>query len=334
MNLRVGSKVEFNVGSGGTIWTGIVESIHDNHEYVEVNASGLTMALPKSILRIVDEDQSPCDDGDYDHYINERERQHEATLDAIEAERDLKAYRAEHGDDAPDPTPTNEFKFVLYGNEGEQDLYTIESVWHEHPAGAMYLIERRDGDGILYTHYVLGHHLQRSENDPRIAIFIPALRAAHDLESDTLQPQIATLQCEVDGLNYQLQTARRAQDQLRDELAAVTAERDALKKRVEVQSGTIYKLGKSWDFDREKLKDAEQRAALGDPAQFEAQALKSEIFGLEFMVERFKAALEKINELALQIVQSAPTHEFTPIVAQFGLTAHEALAPIPDDDTE
>lgn len=162
------------------------------------------------------------------------ERQHEATLDAVEDEANLKAYRAEHGDDAPEPMPTNEFKFVLYGNEGEQDLYIIESVWHEHPAGAMYLIERRDGDGILYTHYVLGHHLQRSENDPCIAIFMPILRAGHDLEPDTLQPQIATLQCEVDGLNYQLQTARAAQDQLRDELVAVTAERDALKLQLEM----------------------------------------------------------------------------------------------------
>ncbi|KAB2853997.1 MAG: hypothetical protein F9K46_17565, partial [Anaerolineae bacterium] len=40
---------------------------------------------------------------DYDLHVTTQECQHEAQLDAVEDEADLKAYRAEHGDDAPDP---------------------------------------------------------------------------------------------------------------------------------------------------------------------------------------------------------------------------------------
>lgn len=216
-----------------------------------------------------DDDNSHA--GDYDRYINERERQHEAALDAAEEEANLKAYRAEQGDDAPDPKPA-----PLYAG-----------------------LETR----IMY-------------------------------ERDAALGDVARLEDMLETVIVERDSARHAQEQLRGELAAVTAERDELRKRVKVQSGTIYKLGKSWDFDREKLKDAEQRAALGDPAQFEAQALKSEIFGLEWVVSRFKTALEKIEAQALQVIQSIPKHELAPIVAQLGLMAHEALEPIPDTDAE
>lgn len=74
-------------------------------EYEELHASGLTMALPKSILRVVDEDQPEPEYPDLEPDFNKLERDETARLDAIEDEANLKAYRAEHGDDAPDPTP-------------------------------------------------------------------------------------------------------------------------------------------------------------------------------------------------------------------------------------
>ncbi|GIK65975.1 MAG: hypothetical protein BroJett018_37690 [Chloroflexota bacterium] len=54
------------------------------------------------------------------------EREHEAALDAIEAERDLKAYRAEHGDDAPDPLEEIEIEHAEMGDAEDYDQLRIE----------------------------------------------------------------------------------------------------------------------------------------------------------------------------------------------------------------
>ncbi len=121
----------------------------------------LSDAIEQAMLyQVAQAGDDPNPEPDYDRYINERERQHEATLEAIEDEADLKAYRAEHGDDAPEPLP---------------DVTS----WRE-------------------KYY-------------KIAAFERA--EFQSLNAD---------------LHAQLAIARATQDQLRDELVAVTAERDTL----------------------------------------------------------------------------------------------------------
>lgn len=148
-----------------------------------------TIYTPKSVI------SEPPAEPDYDRYINERERQHEATLDAVEDEADLKAYRAEHGDDAPDPMPI--ITEIPTDDDGNP-------IWKKEP--------RRE-------YYVVGK-----------------------LEIDSLNEQ----------LTAQLATARATQDQLRDELTVITAERDELKAARELWTALrreIWELVQQADFD-------------------------------------------------------------------------------------
>lgn len=186
---------------------------------------------------------------DYDRYINERERQHEANLVATEAERDLKAYYAEHGDDAPDPTPQ------------PKSVTTFEEEWPKWEGGyegSFCRLCKGDGctatrqrleitDGKVYIHvqtqcFDCGQELHDARTEYALEemvkdlIRLPlelttanaALKTARRMHKgaesnvDYWQRQFKQVEAERDA-------ARAAQDLLRGELVAITAERDELK---------------------------------------------------------------------------------------------------------
>lgn len=285
MELKTGTKVEFNVGTSGTVWTGVVKSMHDNHEYVEVEASGLLMSLPKSVLRVIADDQpepSEYDEIDYvgmmvngkfvtakaitdnqhpflyeiepEYDADKAERQHEATLDAVEAERDLKAYRAEHGDDAPDPTPiipkaelTIEHARFLKKIDGagddielsseENDLFLQLNLLHMvfwHDDDECYVVMPEGGRWLKeFTAKAILDGVQSAAPNDNEALYVPPTPAELQERFSSCVFERAELKIENAELNMQLATARAAQDQLRDELTAITAERDKYKTRYE-----------------------------------------------------------------------------------------------------
>lgn len=180
----------------------------------------------------------------------------------VEVIEGRKAYRAEHGDDAPDPQDLGFippkagcYKTVLYGNEGEQDLYTVESVWPQHPQGTMYLIERRDSDNLLILHYVLERYLKPGDN-PDMAVF--------DADAFHTEDQLFE-QGDVDDYD-QLRIERGEFEtenyQLKQQLAAVTADLATARRTQETMQGQITDLAAQLDYAKgmrptlEKLTEA------------------------------------------------------------------------------
>lgn len=185
--------------------------------------------------------------------FNQLERDEAARLDAIEDEADLKAYRAEHGDDAPEPTPQ------------PKPVTTFEQEWPKWEGGyegSFCRLCKGDGctatrqrleitDGKVYIHvqvqcFDCGQELHdaRTEYAPeemaKDLIRLPLDLATANADLKTARRMHKGAESNVDYWQRQfkqvetdLAIARAAQDQLRDELTAVTAERDKYKTRYE-----------------------------------------------------------------------------------------------------
>lgn len=183
-------------------------------------------------------DQPEPDYPDSEPDFNRLERDEAARLDAIEAERDLKAYYAEHGDDAPEPLPAPSF----YG----ATPIPVAGDWRNKVAA---VTAERDA-ALKLAENIGAEYRQQIE-----------LLKASCAEKDAVNESAKSL----------VEVARAAQDQLRDELAAVTAERDALKTLQEIvlklaqhRDALLEEKGR-WVVLRRQIRDAVMQADASQP---------------------------------------------------------------------
>lgn len=159
--------------------------------------------------------------------FNEIERQETARLDAIEDERELKEYRAEHGDDAPDPQPV--ITQIPTDDDGNP-IYTKQP--------------RRSFYNEDYDPYARVHDLQAQ---------LAAVTAERDTArrtQDQLRDELTAVTAERDALLLALgvESVRDGLDMIKAKdarIVGVTTERDKLREAATHAMNFIDRLGEN-----------------------------------------------------------------------------------------
>ncbi len=210
-------------------------------------------------------------------------------LEMIEAR---KAYRAEHGDDAPDPTPiitkaelTIEHARFLkkIGGAGddielsseENDLFLQLNLLHMvfwHDDDECYVVMPEGGRWLKeFTAKAILDGVQSAAPNDNEAPYAPPTPAELQERFNSCVYERAELKMENAELNMQLAAVRATQDQLRDELTAITAERDELKTLQEIvlklaqhRDALLEEKGR-WVVLRRQIRDAVMQADASQP---------------------------------------------------------------------